>query len=159
MGLSAETRTRLFRSGSVTVMAVLAISAKAAAQVGLSSQIQSIGLVVRVPEQASFQQLAPSEETVSGTIRESSVRVRLSASNGYRLVVRGVGPEAARVSVRSVDGVYQPLLDDAPVTVGHYAKADGELEQEVEYRSESGGASAAGTPLPVRYEVLVDPIL
>jgi len=136
-------------------MAFLTLSSKAWAQIGLSSGVQSVTLLVRVPEHASFEQLRSSAESVAG---QGLVRVRLGGSSAYRLVVRGSSPEASRLLVRAEDGNFHRLVGEAPVTVVRHPGGHGDLEYEVQYRAEDLGDSPGTAVLPVRYELVVDPV-
>ena len=125
-------------------------------QIGLSSGVQSVTLLVRVPERASFEQLSSSPESVA---RQGLVRVRLGGNSGYRLVVRGWGPGASRLSVRAEDGNFHRLVGEAPLTVARHPGGHGELEYDVQYRTEELGNAPGATILPLRYELVVDPVL
>jgi hypothetical protein len=137
----------------------LAAAQGASAQVGLSSGIQQITLLARVPVRASLQEVIPLEDKASGSIRETSVRVRLAASAGCRLMVRGVQPTAARIWVRAADGRFHELVAGTPVTVARNATGNGDWVQEIHYRTEREDARGTQAPLRVRYEVVVDPAL
>jgi hypothetical protein len=137
-------------------MAFLTVSTEAWGQVGLSSGVQSVTLLVRVPERASFEQLS----SVAGNVaRQGLVRVRLGGNSGYRLVVRGSSPEASRLSVRAEDGNFYRLGTEAPVTVARHPGGHGELEYDLQYRTEDLGHAPGAMVLPVRYELVVDPVL
>jgi hypothetical protein len=87
------------------------------------------------------------------------VRVRLAANTGYRLIVRGAQPTGARLWVRAADGRFHELVAGTPITVARNATGTGDCEQQVHYRMESDNAGLSPAPLPVRYEVAVDPTL
>jgi hypothetical protein len=143
-----------FRAGLFCASAFLTVSAQASAQIGLASGAQNVTLMVRVPEQASLEQLGSRIESS----QDGSVQLRLAGSSGYRLVVRGVGPEASRLSVRSEDGSFQRLVGGAPITLARYPSGQGDVEYDVQYRTEKLGDSPGATQLPVRYDLIVDPI-
>jgi hypothetical protein len=144
------------RGGLLYAMVLLTVSTEAWGQIGLSSGVQSVTLFVRVPEHASFEQLSSSTESVAG---QDWVRVRLGGNSGYRLVVQGSNPEASHLSVRGEDGKFYSLGGEAPVTVVRHPSGHGELEYDVQYRTESLGDSQGPAVLPVRYELVVDPVL
>jgi hypothetical protein len=136
-----------------------AAARSASAQVGLSSGTQRVALLARVPARASFQEVISLQEKASSALRETSVRVRLAANTGYRLIVRGAQPTGARLWVRAADGRFHELVAGTPVTVARNANGTGDWEQEVHYRIQSEVARQPQAPLPVRYEVAVDPAL
>jgi hypothetical protein len=148
------------RTTALLAVTLFAAGQSASAQVGLSSGTQQVALLARVPARASFQEVIPLREKASGSVRETSVTVRLAANTGYRLIVRGAQPTGARLWVRAADGLFHELAPGARVTVARHATGTGEWEQEVHYRIESADApQLEATTLPVRYEVAIDPVL
>lgn len=154
LGMSHTRRTSV-----LLAVTLFAAAGSASAQVGLSSGAQRVALLVRVPARASLQEVVPLQEKARGSIRETSVRVRLAANTGYRLIVRAAQPTGSRLMVRAADGQFHELVAGTPVTVARHAPGTGEQDQEVHYRIESADARVPQAPLPVRYEVAVDPVL
>jgi len=127
--------------------------------VGLSSSTPAVALLARVPARASLQEVTPLREKGIGSIRETSVRVRLAANSGYRLIARAAQPTGARLWVRAADGQFHELAPGARITVARHATGAEQWEQ-VHYRIESEDAhQLEATTLPVRYEVAIDPVL
>ena len=152
----------------LVALGILAVAGPAAlqAQVGLASGAAHLTLIARVPSRASINGVSPTRETARrGTLREGTVKVRLSANTGYRLVVVGTAPvssrtePASRLWVRAENGRFEELRSGAAVTVlrGHHAVA--EWEAEVSFRSEASESIEGPQVLPVRYEVRIDPAI
>ena len=143
--------------GAVMIAALSGVSL--AAQVGIGSNLAQIALVVRVAPRASIEDVSPAVRSTSpGSLREASVKVRLFANTGYRLVVVGTpSSQASRLWVRSSSGDFHELVPGASVTVAQGARSAGQSEREVSYRLES--AADAVESLPVRYEIVVTPTI
>ena len=122
-------------------------------------QVAQIALVVRVAPRASIEDVSPAVRSTSrGSLREASVKVRLFANTGYRLVVvRTPSSQASRLWVRSSSGDFHELVPGASVTVAQGARSAGPSEREVSYRLES--EAEAVESLPVRYEIVVTPTI
>lgn len=136
------------------------------AQVGLASRVARVALEVRVPSRASIDQIgSPIEITRPGGLREGTVKVRLSANTGYRLVVVGTAPASSngepssRLWVRAVDGHFEEIRLESAVTVARDHHVAGESEREVTYRSEASESGEGPHLLPVRYEFRIDPAI
>ena len=153
-GLSHPERTTV-----LLAVILLAAAQSGSAQVGLASGTQQVALVARVPARAALQEVISLRDKVSGSIRETSVRVRLAANTGYSLIVRHAQTSGSRLWVRTDDGRFHELVAGTPITVARNAPGNEECEQEVQYRLESEDARVTQAPLPVRYEVVVDPAL
>jgi hypothetical protein len=148
------------RTTVLLAVTLFAAGQSASAQVGLSSSTPAVALLARVPARASLQEVIPLWEKGTGSIRETSVRVRLAANRGYRLIARGAQPTGARLWVRAADGQFHELAPGARITVARHATGTEQWEQEVHYRIESEDAhQIEATTLPVRYEVAIDPVL
>jgi hypothetical protein len=140
-------------------VSLFATGQSASAQVGLSSSTPAVALLARVPARATLQEVIPLREKGTGSVRETSVRVRLAANRGYSLIARGAQPTGARLWVRASDGQFHELAPGARITVARHAKGTEQWEQ-VHYRIESEDAhQLEATTLPVRYEVAIDPVL
>jgi hypothetical protein len=129
------------------------------AQQGIRSGVAQVTLIARSAPQGSIRAVEPARQIGrNGTIIEATMVVRLSANTGYRLIVRG-GLPAPRIWVRDVKGVYQELTGASAVTVGRRQHGAGEWEGEVRYRVETSGKRELSEPLPVRYELAIDPTI
>jgi hypothetical protein len=144
---------------SVVTLLGLASTAPLEAQVGLSSGIAQVALVVRVPPRVSMLSVdSGGEIRRRDNVSEGSVNVRFTANTSYRLVVRANHLHSGtRVWIRSAQGDYIEISAGQSVTVAHDRGSGAPLEREVSYRIESVEQGQRG--LPLRYEVLVDPLL
>ena len=152
----------------LVVMGILALMGPAAlrAQVGLASGVARIALIARVLPRASIDGVSAARTTAHrGNLREETVKIRLSANTGYRLMVVGTAPVSTQAGtpatlwVRGESGRFEEVGPGASVTVirGRHTVAESELE--VTFRSE-GSESVEGPHLiPVRYEVRIDPTI
>jgi hypothetical protein len=156
IGLWSRTTGRVI---TTVALAIVALAPSASAQVGLSSGVQSVALLARVPARASLPEVIRRQSRSSRLGRETSVTLRLEGNTGYRLLVRGAPPSGARIYVRASDGKYHELVAGAPIVVARDTRGRGEWEREVQYRIESAGHTKAEAPLPVQYEIAVDPRL
>ena len=152
----------------LVALGILAVAGPAtlAAQVGLASGSARITLIARVAPRASVNGVSQAQETArQGTLREGTVKVRLAANTGYRLVVVGTAPvssndqSASRLWVRAENGRFEELRSGGSVTVAHELRSAGEWEREVSYRTESSEISGSAQALPVRYELRVEPTI
>jgi hypothetical protein len=136
---------------------VFALPGVAQSQVGLPSGVAQIALVAHIAPRGSIQGVSAERETGRiGSVRESSVMVRVDANTGYQLMVRGTAIADSRIWVRGVSGEFQELTAGSSVTVARGTHAAGQWDREVQYRIES--ASNVNS-LPVRYEIAIDPTL
>ncbi len=152
----------------LAALGILAVAGPATiqAQVGLASGAAQIALIARVSPGASITGVSHTRETARrGTLREGTVRVRLSANTGYRLVVVGTAPvsspaePASRLWVRDENGRFEELRSGAAVTVVRGHHLGGGWEPEVSFRSEASESGEVPHVLPVRYEVRIDPTI
>ena len=152
----------------LAALGILAVAGPAAlqAQVGLASRTAQIALIARSPSHASINGVSPAQETARrGSLREGTVKVRLSANTGYRLVVVGTAAvssnadPASRLWVRAENGRFEEVRSGAAVTVtrGHHAGAAS--EPEVTFRSETSASGRDTDVLPVRYEIRIEPTI
>jgi hypothetical protein len=153
---------------SLAALGILAMAGPAGvqAQVGLASGAAQIALIARVSPRASISGISSSEATARrGTWREGSVKVRLSANTGYRLMAVGTGPvsstaePASRLWVRAENGRFEEVRSGVAVTVVRGRHTVGEWEPEVNFRSEASESVDGPQVLPVRYEVRIDPVI
>jgi hypothetical protein len=91
-----------------------------------------------------------------GAVTEAAVKIRLAANSPYRLVARETAGLPSRVWVQVEDGEFRELVPGSALTVSR--DPGGSSEREVHYMTEAGTA-AAFTPMPVRFELLVDPTI
>lgn len=145
------------RLWTLLTLALLVVTRSAVAQVGLASSTARITLVAQVPTRAWIEEAAIRQVRI-GPMQETTLTVHLAANSGYRLVVRGTSSGGRRVWVRAADGAYHPLVRGASVTVLQERSAGRLGEQKIWYRTESDGTQLNDPSLPVRYEVVVDPV-
>ena len=140
----------------VAAMALMSSSGGAGlqAQVGLSSGVTQIALVVRAPSHATMPAVSVQRETGRrGDLREAAVRIRLLANSGYRLVARGNAGSTSRVWIHVADDDYQELIPGKSVTLP--GARQGSSEREIRYLTDGSTSSAE---LPLHFELVVDPI-
>ena len=132
----------------------------AAAQVGLTSAVGSITLVAHVDPQGSISSVTPPRLTSqTGLLMEAVTTVRLSSNAGYRLIVRGLEGDSAPVWVRSITGEFVRLTPGTSVAVAGAARGSKETLQDVYFRFEAPDSGGTLPPLPVGYELAVDPTI
>lgn len=93
-----------------------------------------------------------------GRIVQASTALHFSANTGYRILVRAAGLSTSRVWVQAADGEYRELSGAGAVTVAHQPRG-GDGEREVHYRIELPQGDAPSLALPVRYEIVIDPVI
>ena len=146
----------VFRFGLILVS--LALPRDLQGQVGLTSGIAQVTLMARVAPRGAIQAVSPEQETAtSGSIRESSVTVRLAANTGYQLIVRATATPASRTWVRGANGEFQELKAGSAVVVARDPRGGGQWERSVHYRIEASGSETPA--LPVRYEIAIAPTI
>jgi hypothetical protein len=135
--------------------------AESAAQVGISSAVAQVALVARVAPRGSINGVsAPRETTRTGSLREATTTVHVSANTGYQLLVRGFAESTARIWVRAASGDFQELKPGSAVIVAQETHAAGQWDREVHYRIEMPDRGETPlAPLPVRYEIAISPTL
>ena len=154
-------------SRRLVALTILAVAPSALqAQVGLTSGSTRITLIARVAPRASINGVSPAQETARrGALSEGTVKVRMAANTGYRLVVVGTAPvssndqSVSRVWVRAENGRFEELKAGTAVTVVRGHHADAASEPEVSFRSERSASGEGSQALPVRYEVRIDPTI
>ncbi len=125
------------------------------AQVGLSSGVTQVSLVVRVPSQATMPAVSAQREIGRrGELREAAVRIHLQANSGYRLRARGNSGSTSRVWIHVANDDYQELIPGRTVTLP--PDRHDSSEREVRYLTD-GSTSAAG--LPVHFDLVIDPVI
>ena len=135
-------------------------SSVAAAQVGLASAIGSVALVAHVDPHGTISSVTPPRETGrTGLLREAVTTVRLFSNTGYRLIVRGLAGSTSRVWVQAATGEFVPLTPGGSVTVARKTRGSGETLQDVHFRFEAPVSGGTLPPLPVGYEIAIDPTL
>ncbi len=152
----------------LAALAILVVGgpATAHAQIGLSSGGAQVALLARVAPGASINGVSEIRQTAGqGTGSEGTVKVRLSANTGYRLVVVGTAPvssktqPASRLWVRAETGLFEEVASGAAVTVVRGQRAMAGWEPEVRFRSEASESGEVPHVLPVRYEIRLDPTI
>jgi hypothetical protein len=132
-------------------------SSPVAAQVGLQSGVAQVALIARTAPGGSIRAVEPPRQTGrAGRIVEASAVVQWSANTGYRLLVRG-GVPTYRVWVQDLNGEYQELTGAASVTVARGQHGAGQWERVVRYRIELPENAELTGPLPLRYEIAINP--
>ena len=147
-----------FRRELATVTLLgLGLAGPLGAQVGLQSAQAQVGLVAWAAPGGRITAVGTerSLRTANG-YQDAAVLLRVEANTGYRLLVRSIEP-GARVWVRNLGGEFEELTPDASITVAQ-GSAGSDWEQQVELRVESGDL-ATQRPLPVRYDLYIDPVL
>ena len=125
------------------------------AQVGISSRVAQVSLVVRAHSHADMPRVsAPRTIGRRGDLTEAAVRLNLLANSGYRLIVRGTSGSTSRVWIQVEDDDYQEVVPGRGVTLSRERR--GSSEREVRYLTDGGTSSA---DLPVRFELVIDPII
>jgi hypothetical protein len=132
----------------------------AEAQVGIRSGLSQVGLIARRAPEGSIQAVTPAQQAGRmGQLVEASTTLRLSANSEYQLTVRGLGTASERIWVRDVNGAYQKLTGGASITVARGSHTNGQWEREVQYRVEVGQGDQLAGPLPVLYEMRINPVM
>ena len=130
----------------------------AAAQVGLASAVASVTLVAHVDPQGSIFSITPPRQTgQAGPLMEAVTTVRLSSNTGYQLIVRGLEGSTSRIWFRSATGEFVLLNVVTSVPVARATRGSGETLQDVYFRFEEPVSGGTPPPLPVRYELAIDP--
>jgi hypothetical protein len=137
----------------------LAFVRVAVAQIGISSGVAQIALVAHVPARAEIREVRPARHWQAGSLRETSLSLRLGANGGYQLVAKATNAAGARVWVRAVDGRLRELVPGAAIVVAQSPGGTEKLEPKVQYRVERKGKSSTEPAPPVRYEIVVNPTL
>jgi hypothetical protein len=133
-------------------------SVPAAAQVGLASAVGSVTLMAHVDPQGSISSVTPPRQTgQAGPLTEAVTTVRLSSNTGYRLIVRSLEGSTSRMWARSTTGEFVLLNAVTSVPVARATRGSGETLQNVYFRFEAPVSGGTPPPLPVRYELAIDP--
>jgi hypothetical protein len=90
---------------------------------------------------------------------EAVTTVRLSSNAGYRLMVRGLEDDSAQVWVRSITGEFVRLTAGSSVSVAGAPSGSKETLQDVYFRFEAPDSGGTLPPLPVGYELAIDPTI
>jgi hypothetical protein len=125
------------------------------AQVGISSGVAQVALVVRAASHADMPRVsAPRVIGRRGELSEAAVRLNLLMNSGYRLVAHSNAGSASRVWIHVADDDYQELVPGRAVTLPGARR--GSSEREVRYLTDGSTSSA---DLPVRFELVIDPVI
>ena len=150
----------LGRAGGMLVLLLLTMPYTAEGQVGLGSLTARVALLASVPARVVLLDVgSPIKQGRSGNLLETSVKVQIEANTRCRLLVRGTGEAAARISVQDTDGEFRSLGLGAAVVVAQEENPAGEWSSEIRYRIEDDNVAEHDAPLPVRYEIAVVPTL
>jgi hypothetical protein len=90
---------------------------------------------------------------------EAVATVRLSSNAGYRLIVRGLEDASSSVWVRSASGEFVRLTARSSVLVAGAPRGSNQTLQDVYFRFEAPVSGGTLPPLPVRYELAIDPTI
>ncbi len=125
------------------------------AQVGISSSMTQVALVVRAPAHAVMPSVSAHREIGRrGDLREAAVRIHLLADSGYRLVARANAGATSRVWIHLADDHFQELVPGRSLTLPGLVY--GSSEREVRYLTDGRGSLLE---LPVRFELVIDPVI
>jgi hypothetical protein len=91
-----------------------------------------------------------------GTVTEAAVTIDLAANSPYRLVAHETADAASRVWVQVEGGEFRELVPGSALTISR--ERGGRSEREIRYMTEPGTA-AVFTPMPVRFDLVVDPTI
>ena len=131
------------------------VGADLQAQVGISSSVTQVSLVVRAPSTVAMPRVSTHRNIGRrGDLREAAVRIHLPGNSGYRLLARGNAGSKSRVWIHVTDDHYQELIPGGAVTLPGGRR--GSSEREVRYLTD-GSTSAA--EVPVRFELVIDPVI
>jgi hypothetical protein len=89
-----------------------------------------------------------------GDLKEAAIRINLLTNSGHRLVARGKAGSTSRVWIQVADEHYQELMPGTSMTLPGGPR--GSSDREVRYLTD-GSTSIA--ELPVRFELVIDPII
>ena len=163
LGAGGRTGQRLRSAGILGVLTTGLVClgpVPVAAQIGLASAVGSVTLVAHVDPQGSISSVTPPRLTSqTGLLMEAVTTVRLSSNASYRLIVRGLEGSASRVWVRSTTGEFVPLNAGSLVEVAHAPRGSQETLQDVYFRFEPPVSGGTLPPLPVGYELAIDPTI
>jgi len=116
--------------------------------------------VAHVDPHGSISSITPPRETgQTGLLREAVTTVRFSSNAGYRLIVRELEGSTSRVWVRSAAGEFVLLTAGTSVPVARATRGSGEMLQDIYFRFEAPVSGGPPPPLPVRYELAIDPTI
>ena len=125
------------------------------AQVGISSAMTRVSLVVRAPAHAIMPEVSGHREIGRrGDLREAVVRIHLLANTGYHLVARGNTGATSRVWIHLAGDHYQELAPGRSVTLPD--GSHGSSVREVRYLTDGSSSLAE---LPVHFDLLIDPVI
>jgi hypothetical protein len=151
-GVSVRARQLL-----LTLAAMSTAATAAQAQVGISSGPARVSLLVRAASHASMPAASlPRRIGRRGPVTEAAVTIHLAANSPYRLVARETAGLASRVWVQVEGGEFRELVPGSALTVSR--EAGGRSDREVHFMTEARTA-AVFTPMPVRFELVVEPTI
>ena len=151
---------KAFQSGRVFKlligMALLGLSTgdDLQAQVGISSGVTQVALVVRAPSHVALPNVSHRLIGRRGDLSEAAVRIQVPAASGYRVVARGNAGMTSRVWVLGADDHYQELTAGMRVTLPGARR--GSSEREVRYLIDG---STSPADVPVHFELVIDPVI
>ena len=139
----------------VSAMAVLGAMAAVdlQAQVGISSGVLGVALVVRAPLHVALPDISHKRIGDGGDFSEAAVRIHVPASSGYRVVARSNPGTVSRVWIYVADDHYQELTPGEAVTLPGGPR--GSSEREVRYLTERNNSIEA----PLHFDLVIDPMI
>ena len=138
-----------------TALMTLLGGADLRAQVGISSSMTQVALVVWAPAHVVMPGVSAHREIGRrGDLREAAVRIHLLANSGSRLVARANAGATSRVWIHLADDHFQELVPGRSVTLP--GRGHGSSEREVRYLTD--GRSSL-LELPVHFELVIDPVI
>ena len=124
------------------------------AQVGISSAVTQVALVIRVPSHVTVPSVSHWKIGRRGNLDEAAVRISVPASSGYRVVARSTAGTTARVWIQVAGDSYREITSGGAVTLP--GARHGSSEREVRYLTD-GDTSATGVPL--HFELVIDAVI
>jgi hypothetical protein len=152
--------TALASARVCTLLAAVALTgplvgAELQAQVGLSSGVTRVSLLVRAPSYATMPAVSAQREIGRhGNLKETAVRIGLLSNSGYRLVARSDAGSTSRIWIHVAEDDYRELAPGKSVTLP--GERRGRSEHEVRYLTDG---STSSSELPLRFELVIDPII
>jgi hypothetical protein len=124
------------------------------AQVGISSGVTQVALVVHAPSHATLPSVSHRKMGRRGNLSEAGIRIHVSATSGYRVVARGNAGMTSRIWIQVADEHYQEVTPGAAVTLPGGQR--GTSEREVRYLTDGSSSTA---DVPVHLELVIDPVI
>ena len=154
MAVKALHLSRLYQLLIVQALLTPLVGVDLQAQVGIASRVTQVALVVRAASHANLPHVSHRTIGRRADLSEAAVRIHVPASSGYRVVARSTAGTMSQVWVRVADDQYQELTPGAAVTLPGGGR--GGSEREVRYLTDG---SASPAEVPVRFDLVIDPVI